>query len=259
VYIENYFHTKTPFMTITIEQIKEAYEVSKDVFNRQITRQDGVEKLKDKGMNVGSANIYLQVYQHLINGQTFTRTLSTQSFDYFLEKILADNGREQLYIALSALKNHINYFEEIQNTQMHMVGEIYKKYSEIYSENSVPTILIEDDDENVFPEGKEIYRLHKSKERNRELVKLAKELHLKNDAMLSCQICNFSFATHYGDLGKGFIEAHHIFPISQLTEETKTKIEDLALVCSNCHRMLHRKRPWLTTENLKAIRQPINK
>lgn len=117
--------------------------------------------------------------------------------------------------------------------------------------------VAEEDDEISFPEGKETYRLHKSKERNKELIRLAKERHLKNDDKLRCQVCGFSFLDNYGEIGHGFIEAHHVFPISQLTEETATKIEDLALVCSNCHRMLHRRRPWLTTiEDLKALRRP---
>lgn len=115
--------------------------------------------------------------------------------------------------------------------------------------------VAEEDDELSFPEGKEVYRLHKLKERNKNLVKAAKEHHIKSDSKLCCQVCRFSFADNYGIIGQGFIEAHHIFPISQLTEQTETKIEDLALVCSNCHRMLHRKRPWLTLENLRAIRQ----
>jgi HNH endonuclease len=116
----------------------------------------------------------------------------------------------------------------------------------------------EDDDETSFPEGKESFRLHKSKERNKDLVRLAKERHLKKDEKLCCQVCGFSFVDTYGEVGQGYIEAHHIFPISQLTEQIETKIEDLALVCSNCHRMLHRRRPWLTLDNLRAIRQGKN-
>ncbi|ERM80912.1 hypothetical protein P872_11070 [Rhodonellum psychrophilum GCM71 = DSM 17998] len=108
-------------------------------------------------------------------------------------------------------------------------------------------------DENSFPEGKERYRLHKSKERNKSLIKAAKYHYLKNNSKLCCQVCDFSFFDFYGVIGEGFIEAHHVFPISQLTEQTETKIEDLALVCSNCHRMLHRKRPWITLDNLKAL------
>lgn len=114
-------------------------------------------------------------------------------------------------------------------------------------------IIAEEDDELAFPEGKEIFRLHKSKERNVELIKAIKQKHLQKDSKLCCQVCNFSFIDKYGELGEGFIEAYHLFPISQLTDETETKISDLALVCSNCHRMLHRRRPWLTLDELKQL------
>ena len=115
--------------------------------------------------------------------------------------------------------------------------------------------FVEENKELTFSEGKEKYRLHKSKERNHELVIKAKELYFKKDNKLSCQICGFSFFDKYGEIGKGFIEAHHIVPISELKEETNTKIEDLAMLCSNCHRMVHRKRPWLTIEKLKNSKQ----
>lgn len=115
--------------------------------------------------------------------------------------------------------------------------------------------IAEEDEELAFPEGKEVFRLHKSKERNRELIRAAKQTRLQTDKRLCCQVCGFSFADKYGELGDGFIEAHHLFPISQLTEETETKIDDLALVCSNCHRMLHRRRPWLTLDELETILQ----
>ncbi|MDI9882741.1 HNH endonuclease [Flectobacillus longus] len=123
----------------------------------------------------------------------------------------------------------------------------------IQSKENIESVILEEDDELSFPEGKEIYRLHKSKERNTELIKTVKLNRLQKDKDLSCEVCNFSFSKQYGELGEGFIEAHHLFPISQLTEETETKISDIALVCSNCHRMLHRKRPWITVEELKNI------
>jgi len=57
----------------------------------------------------------------------------------------------------------------------------------------------------------------------------------------------------YGDLRKGYIEYHHTIPLSQYGEVKITNIDDLCLVCSNCHRMLHRKRPWLTIDEIKQI------
>jgi 5-methylcytosine-specific restriction endonuclease McrA len=108
----------------------------------------------------------------------------------------------------------------------------------------------EEDEELTFKEGREYYALHRKKERNSDLVKLAKSIWVANNPLLRCQVCNFSFKEQYGDLGEGYIEAHHIAPLSELKEEVEAKVEDLMMVCSNCHKMLHIKRPWQTYEQL---------
>lgn len=40
-------------------------------------------------------------------------------------------------------------------------------------------------------------------------------------------------------MGDGYIESHHIKPLSELKEGEVTRIDDLMMVCSNCHRMIH--------------------
>ncbi|WED23528.1 HNH endonuclease [Vibrio sp. JC009] len=105
-----------------------------------------------------------------------------------------------------------------------------------------------------FPEGKHKERLHKSRERNSNLIKEVKNDALARDGRLLCQCCGFDFEKQFGDLGKGFMEAHHTKPVSELMPEgDKTRKEDIALVCSNCHRMLHRRRPWLDMASLKEL------
>ncbi len=109
------------------------------------------------------------------------------------------------------------------------------------------------DDEETFPEGREKYRIHKSKERKQKLVALKKQKALSQDQNLPCNICGFSFKRQYGKIGDKFIEAHHILPLSQLREDTETKLDDLILVCSNCHKMIHRRRPWLSVGEIKKL------
>lgn len=106
-----------------------------------------------------------------------------------------------------------------------------------------------------FPEGKIVERRHKARERNSELIESAKKIFKKTNGHLNCQICNFNFEEYYGTLGKDFIEAHHTIPVSEMTEGYQTKIEEIALVCSNCHRILHRRRPWLKIDELKKIKK----
>jgi 5-methylcytosine-specific restriction enzyme A len=109
-------------------------------------------------------------------------------------------------------------------------------------------------------EGAILTRLHRVRERNPKLVKQRKATAMKNNGKLACDVCDFDYTTVYGDLGVGFIECHHRIPVSDLQPGAKTKLSDLALVCANCHRMLHRKRPWLTIEvlrNLVAATTPL--
>ena len=57
----------------------------------------------------------------------------------------------------------------------------------------------------------------------------------------------------YSARGRGFIECHHSKPVHTLVEGTRTKLEDLALLCANCHRMVHATRPWLSISELRAM------
>lgn len=108
------------------------------------------------------------------------------------------------------------------------------------------------DDEQEFPEGEERRRFkeHVRRERDPRVVRLAKELSLASEKRLECEACGFDFAEKYGSDGHGYIEGHHTTPLHQMKKGHKTKIGDIALVCSNCHRMLHRIKPLLKVEEL---------
>jgi 5-methylcytosine-specific restriction endonuclease McrA len=103
-----------------------------------------------------------------------------------------------------------------------------------------------------FPEGQTYERLHLARERNRTLIRLAKD-NARKRGRLVCQVCGFDFAKQYGGVGEGFIEAHHTIPVSEIIPGTPTRLEDIALVCANCHRMLHRRRPWLKMDQLRSL------
>ncbi|PEN40858.1 restriction endonuclease [Bacillus toyonensis] len=111
------------------------------------------------------------------------------------------------------------------------------------------------EDDMGFEEGKKKLKQHIVRERNPQVIKLAKQRFKEEHGRLFCEVCDFDFFEKYGELGEDFIEGHHTIPVSELEEKQKTKVEDIALVCSNCHKMLHRKRPWLSKEELKKLIQ----
>ena len=100
-------------------------------------------------------------------------------------------------------------------------------------------------------EGRLITVMHQRRERARQLVEKRKALALRKHGKLECEVCAFNFKAAYGDRGSGFIECHHTKPVETLGDGTPTKLQDFALLCSNCHRMIHAKRPWLTIAELK--------
>lgn len=112
------------------------------------------------------------------------------------------------------------------------------------------------DEEKEYSEGKISYRKHKMRERNPEIIKAAKERFARNNnGRLYCEACGFDFFEVYGDRGKDFIEGHHTKLISELSDGDKTRVEDIAMLCSNCHRMVHRKPILSVAELSKKINE----
>ena len=102
-------------------------------------------------------------------------------------------------------------------------------------------------------EGKKLIVQHTIRERDKKIIKLKKIQFLEENNSLYCECCGFNFEEKYGQRGNDFIEVHHTKFLSELNEEETTSLEDLILVCSNCHKMIHRFKPWLSIAELKKI------
>ncbi|MDO5670111.1 MAG: HNH endonuclease [Corynebacterium sp.] len=87
--------------------------------------------------------------------------------------------------------------------------------------------------------------LHLRRERSPKLRKAKLAAVLAAGGTLGCEVCGFDFKARYGVLGDGYVEVHHTLPL-HASGPVETRLEDLALLCSNCHRMIHRAQPWLT-------------
>lgn len=114
-----------------------------------------------------------------------------------------------------------------------------------------PTEDEEFGDDYSAPEGRLLMRRHRARERNKSLRKKKIASVLQRGGQLVCEACGFDFEGVYGDRGAGYIECHHVLPL-HVAGEGRTKLSDLALICANCHRMIHRRAPWPTPEELRA-------
>lgn len=65
---------------------------------------------------------------------------------------------------------------------------------------------------------------------------------IDNDGTLKCEVtgCGFDFKARYGAIGEDFAHVHHLTPLSEADfNGREVAIKDLAIVCANCHAMIH--------------------
>jgi 5-methylcytosine-specific restriction enzyme A len=82
------------------------------------------------------------------------------------------------------------------------------------------------------------YRQHRAIERQPKHSKL-----VKKKLGTRCMGCLFELRELYGPVAAGFIEAHHLIPLSNLDDDTVIRFDPerhFAVLCPNCHRIIHR-------------------
>jgi hypothetical protein len=107
--------------------------------------------------------------------------------------------------------------------------------------NVVASVSDEDAELTAF-EGtsKKLFLLHRRREASLRRMKI-RQAQLLNNGRLVCEVrnCNFDFEETYGEFGAGYAQVHHRKPLSEAGEGRKVKLTELAVVCANCHAMIH--------------------
>ncbi len=98
-------------------------------------------------------------------------------------------------------------------------------------------------------EGRRRLVLHLQRERNQTVVRNKR----KQAASLDCEVCGFSFGRVYGSAASDYCEVHHLLPLSDVEYTTRTRMEDLAILCANCHRVVHQHNPPYTLNQVRSM------
>jgi predicted HNH restriction endonuclease len=160
---------------------------------------------------------------------------------------LTESGREYFYKLTKDIK-HIKGFRILSSEGIARIQQIVSSIQAIkYEDLKVKQISEKEPD---ISEGSYLELISHKYERDSSIKNLAIKIH-----GLNCQACGFNFEMKYGRLGKDFIEIHHKNPLGQIKQkhivDPKT---DIAVLCSNCHRMVHREREnILSVAELKSI------
>jgi predicted HNH restriction endonuclease len=110
-----------------------------------------------------------------------------------------------------------------------------------WSADMSPPSLLETDDYAL--EGRQTLRLvaHRHREAALRTRRIAQARRESSDGKLRCSVggCGFCFEDVYGHEAANYIQVHHLNPLGYLDGDERTYLADLALVCANCHAMLH--------------------
>lgn len=153
----------------------------------------------------------------------------------------------------SLLKSQSNFslgFNRLSDeTVVQTLTALQPKSNQLLPESALPDI----DLPATGTEGTARLVSHLRRERNRALVDAKKAATLSAKGGLCCEVCGFDFSITYGALGEGFCEVHHLVPLSASSESVTTTLNDLAILCSNCHRVIHRSTPMLSVAELSRV------
>ena len=138
----------------------------------------------------------------------------------------------------------------------HKPNELAKLARSIREGSKADEAEVAEEGEDEADEGRILTRIHRARERNQKLVTKRKlERRKETGGALTCEVCDFDFSAVYGNRGDGFAECHHKIPLAE-SGSTKTKLQDLAVLCANCHRMIHVRKPTISVEHLRQIISP---
>jgi 5-methylcytosine-specific restriction endonuclease McrA len=215
------------------------------------------ERLKVEKWN----EAYRVFYEKLNGGRTilaFERSLKNarDSFDSHLTNSSRIGWRTENRRPSPLGKDAQIVFNEWDNNSEEEIWNIIKVYSDLnvkeYGQIFDDLIGVQESEEEYLKgrtEGGKIIVTSSKYERSPSIRYDAVKIH-----GLKCMVCGFDFEEFYGEWGKDFIEVHHLQSLASnegLEVETSPET-DLAVLCANCHRMVHRKKGiTLTIEELK--------
>ena len=106
-----------------------------------------------------------------------------------------------------------------------------------------------------FSEGRLLTRAHRRRERNRNLRKRLIQSRRKRGALV-CEGCGLQGPTGSAQLEETIFEVHHLVPIAE-AGEGNTRLRDTALLCANCHRLIHgiisQSKSWANIDDLRSV------
>jgi len=100
-------------------------------------------------------------------------------------------------------------------------------------------------------EGEPRMFFHIRREREPRIAAAKRAAARNQDGELECEACGFAAQRLYSGFGGDVAEVHHRRALADATGPVETKLDDLAVLCANCHRAIHQIRPLMSVEEFR--------
>jgi 5-methylcytosine-specific restriction protein A len=236
-------------MKITDDQVRAAEEIASDVFDKQLTVADGSAVLANThGLNINSARDFINDYKYMMHGKLFQRAMSAPAINYFLTKIREKRGDKHHALAISAVDQHLNYYEQLRKTKLNLMRSVM----ESHKKDSSPLPLVEH--AALFNEAVQDSLKDTSAGRKARLkdapkvptkVPVVTYAFVRNPDVVAevllrasgiCERCSKEAPFRRKTDSQPYLEVHHKVQLSKGGEDT---VDNALALCPNCHRYSH--------------------
>ncbi len=236
---------------ITNEQVSAAFTTGMDWLAGKLGRQKAIELLAGQhAINPVSAGDLLQVLKAMLDGQRFTRSISAPAADIYLAGIHAAAGPAGLARAVSALDQHLTYYEGIRPVTLHKLRAVRDKWLA-----ALPDAPLGLDDLSAAFEQEVAALMAAPAARRRALlpqpgtlpkVSVAQvKVYQRSAAVVAevllraaghCESCRNPAPFRRASDGTPYLEVHHVVQLAHGGADTP---DNAIAVCPNCHRRHH--------------------
>lgn len=242
--------------TLVTESVREGYYpvyiISSDCSGIYLTLNQGVTVVKEYYRSKTP-------YALQIKAKDYQAQLGALSEGYIIGPISlkARKGLPKLYESASIIAKYYPRDNIPEDAFLRKdLLEILNIYNYLSSSDNYLSSSVASDEafnrESKYFENPGLVRLHKRIERNIRLIKVVKKFH-----GTICEACSIDMKDTYGAIGDGYIEAHHLKPLSTFDEKIQMDPKtDFAVLCPNCHAMIH-KSPYI--DDIYSFKKLINK
>ena len=217
-----------------------------------IIEDDGID------IKISPLNVSIKNYDYIINIQDQIKSIKKDIDN--IDKIKENN----IELAESIIKHRDIIFNCVNSREIRNSADNFIRLQErifgFVNASSITSLeeagkYPETLEEKMYGvEGRLLMRIHIYRERDGDLPKITKNYYKdKNGGRLICESCKLDPTTFYGEVGEKCLEAHHRIPVSELQPDSIMRVEDMAVVCASCHRIIHTRKPCFSIDEMQEI------